>query len=348
MDWHSIFDQARTDVVFLFPEAMLVFFGLATLLTDFLLTKPQKSWNALTAMLGVLLSGASLWLLVRPATEHQTAFSNSIVIDPFFIFFGSILLAATALAILLSVRYLEVEDEQSGEYYGLVLLAAAGMMFLACGNDLVVLFVALQTVAISFYVLTGYLTRERRANEAALKFMLQGAFSSAILAYGFSILYGIAGSTNLELIQRAVQQRHADFPGADLLTFLALGTITAGLLFKIAAVPFHHWAPDADQGALAPAALGRGTGGRGGALANPRHVCGDHPNQPEAVARVFVHRPGRIHSAWSRGRRESRRHLARTRIAGHGVLHFHLRVFQRRSLRRDYPAAAKRGDRRRD
>ena len=262
MDWHSIFDQARTDVVFLFPEAMLVFFGLATLLTDFLLTKPQKSWNALTAMLGVLLSGASLWLLVRPATEHQTAFSNSIVIDPFFIFFGSILLAATALAILLSVRYLEVEDEQSGEYYGLVLLAAAGMMFLACGNDLVVLFVALQTVAISFYVLTGYLTRERRANEAALKFMLQGAFSSAILAYGFSILYGIAGSTNLELIQRAVQQRHADFPGADLLTFLALGTITAGLLFKIAAVPFHHWAPDADQGALAPAAAFISVGSR--------------------------------------------------------------------------------------
>ena len=262
MDWHSIFDQARADVIFLFPEAMLVFFGLATLLTDFLLTKPQKSWNALTAMLGVLLSGASLWLLVRPATEHQTAFSNSIVIDPFFIFFGSILLAATALAILLSVRYLEVEDEQSGEYYGLVLLAAAGMMFLACGNDLVVLFVALQTVAISFYVLTGYLTRERRANEAALKFMLQGAFSSAILAYGFSILYGIAGSTNLELIQRAVQQRHADFPGADLLTFLALGTITAGLLFKIAAVPFHHWAPDADQGALAPAAAFISVGSR--------------------------------------------------------------------------------------
>ena len=254
MDWHSIFDQARADVVFLFPEAMLVFFGLATLLTDFLLTKPQKSWNALTAMLGVLLSGASLWLLVRPAAEHLTAFSGSIVIDPFFIFFGSILLAATALAILLSVRYLELEDEQSGEYYGLLLFAATGMMFLVCGNDLVVLFVALETTAISFYVLTGYLTHERRANEAALKSMLLGAFSTAVLAYGFSILYGIAGSTNLELIQRAVQQRHADFPGADLLTFLALATITAGLLFKIAAVPFHQWAPDVDQAAPAPAA----------------------------------------------------------------------------------------------
>jgi NADH-quinone oxidoreductase subunit N len=267
MDWHSIFDQARADVVFLFPEAMLVFFGLATLLTDFLLTKPQKSWNALTAMLGVLLSGASLWLLVRPAAEHLTVFSSSIIIDPFFIFFGSILLAVTALVILLSVRYLELEDEQSGEYYGLLLFAAAGMMFLACGNDLVVLFVALQTVALSSYVLTGYLTREQRANEAALKFMLQGAFSSAILAYGFSILYGIAGSTNLELIQRAIQQRHADFSGADLLTFLALGTVTAGLLFKIAAAPFHQWAPDVEQGAPAPAAAFISVGSRGAGFA---------------------------------------------------------------------------------
>jgi NADH-quinone oxidoreductase subunit N len=254
MDWHSIFDQARAEVIFLFPEAMLVFFGLATLLTDFLLTKPQKSWNALTAMLGVILSGASLYVLVRPAAQRLTAFSNSIVTDPFFIFFGCILLASTALVILMSVRYFEIEEEQRGEYYALILFAAAGMMFLASGNDIVVLFVALETMAISFYVLTGYLTRDRRSNEAAMKYMLMGAFSSAILAYGFSILYGIAGSTNLQAIERAIQQRHADFPGTDLLTFLALGTITAGIFVKIAAVPFHQWAPDVYEGAPTPIA----------------------------------------------------------------------------------------------
>jgi NADH-quinone oxidoreductase subunit N len=254
MDWHSIFDQARADVVFLFPEAMLVFFALATLLTDFLLTKPQKSWNALTAMLGVILSGASLYVLVRPAALHITAFSNSIVIDPFFIFFGCILLASTAAAILLAVRYLEMEGEQSGEFYALLLFAAVGMMFLACGNDMVVLFMALETMAISFYVLTGYLRRERQSNEAALKYMLMGAFSSGILAYGFSILYGIAGSTNLQAIQRAIQQRHANFPGTDLLTFLALATVSAGIFFKIAAVPFQQWAPDVYEAAPAPVA----------------------------------------------------------------------------------------------
>ena len=254
MDWHSIFEQARADVAFLFPEAMLMFFGLATLLTDFLLTKPQKSWNALTAMLGVALSGASLYVLVRPAADHLTAFSNSIVVDPFFIFFGSIILISTAAVILLSVRYLEIEDEQSGEFYALLLFAATGMMFLACGNDLVVLFVALETMAISFYILTGYLTREARSNEAAMKFMLLGAFSSGVLAYGFSILYGIAGSTNLQLIQRTILQRQTDLPGNDVLTFLALATIGAGILFKIGAVPFHQWTPDVYQGAPPPIA----------------------------------------------------------------------------------------------
>src|SRR5271156_963885 len=249
MDWHSIFDQARADVAFLFPEAMLVFFALATLLTDSLLAKTQKSWNALTAMLGVALSGASLYVLVPPAADRVTAVSGSIVVDPFFIFFGCILLASTALVILLSVRYMEIEGEQSASYYALILFAAVGMMFLACGNDLVVLFVALETMSISFYILTGYLQSDRRSNEAAMKYMLTGAFSSAILAYGFSILYGIAGSTNLLAVQRAIQQRHIDFPGTDMLTFLALATIIAGLFVELGAVPFQHWAPDVYQGA---------------------------------------------------------------------------------------------------
>ena len=254
MDWHSIFDQVRADVLFLLPEALLVFFGLATLLTDFLLAKPQKSWNALTAMLGVVLSGASLGLLVRPAAGHLTVFANSIVIDPFFIFFGFIVLVSAAFAILFSVRFMEIEDEQHGEYYALILFAAMGMLFVACGNDLVVIFVALETMALSFYILTGYLCRHQRSAEAAMKYMLTGAFSSAILAYGFSILYGIAGSTNLQAIQAAIVQRHVDFPGRDMLTFLALATITAGVLFKVAAVPFHQWAPDVYQGAPTPIA----------------------------------------------------------------------------------------------
>jgi NADH-quinone oxidoreductase subunit N len=138
---------------------------------------------------------------------------------------------------------------QHGEYYALMLFATVGMMFLACGNDLVVLFVGLETMALSFYILAGFLRRDRRSNEGAMKYVLMGAFSSGILAYGFSILYGLAGSTNLDRIAAAVAQRNAHGLGSDLLTFLALGTVAAGVFFKIAAVPFHQWAPDVYEGA---------------------------------------------------------------------------------------------------
>src|ERR1700685_422385 len=223
---------------------MLIFFGLAILLSDFLLTKPQKAWNALTAMLGVVFSGGSLYMLrayAAPPYGPTPGFYNSLVVDPFFIFFGFLFLASTALVILISVKYMEIEREQHGEYYALMLFATVGMMFLACGNDLIVLFVALETMALSFYVLTGFLRRDRKSNEAAMKYVLMGAFSSGILAYGFSILYGISGSTNLQVIATAVAERTSRFGHGDVLTVLALGTVAAGVFFKIAAVPFHQW-----------------------------------------------------------------------------------------------------------
>jgi len=249
MDWQSILQQSRVDFSFVLPEAMLVFFSLAILLTDFFLTPAQKGWNSITAMLGVIFSAISLWLMRDAASQHYSAFDNSIVIDPFFIFFGLLFLASTALIILLSVRYMELEREQHGEYYALMLLATAGMMFLACGNDLVVLFLALETMALSFYVLTGFLRRDRRSNEAAMKYLLMGAFSSGILAYGFSILYGMAGSTHLDVIAVRLAERHSQLPGGDVLIFLSIATVAAGVFFKIAAVPFHQWAPDVYEGA---------------------------------------------------------------------------------------------------
>jgi NADH-quinone oxidoreductase subunit N len=246
--WQYILKQAGQDVFFIFPEAMLAFFGLAILVTDFLLTSRQRGWNALTALFGVGFSGAALWMMRGAAFDHLSVFDDSIVIDPFFIFFGFVFLASTALVILISIRYMEIENEQHGEYYALMLFATIGMMFLACGNDLVVLFVALETMAISFYVLTGFLRRDRRSNEAAMKYVLIGAFSSGILAYGFSILYGLAGSTNLQDIAAAIERR----PSNDLMTILALGTVATGVFFKIAAVPFHQWAPDVYEGAPTP------------------------------------------------------------------------------------------------
>ena len=238
----QVLSQMLTDSLFILPEAMLALFGLAILLTDFFLAPNQKSWNSLTAFLGVGFSAGSL---LEIASQNRGAFGNSIVIDSFFVFFSLLFLASTALVILLSVRYMEIEGEQHGEYYGLMLFATIGMMFLACGNDLIVLFVGLETMALAFYVLSGFLRRDRRSNEGAMKYVLMGAFSSGILAYGFSILYGISGSTNLNDIADALARR----PANDPLTFIALATVAAGVFFKIAAVPFHQWAPDVYEGA---------------------------------------------------------------------------------------------------
>ena len=246
--WPQLLHQTRQDFWLILPEVQLLLFGMAILLTDFLLEKNQKGWNALTALLGVGFSGVALWKLRGVPREGISGFGGAITVDPFFIFFGTVFLAATALAILLSVKYLDVEDENHGEYYALMLLSCVGMMFLACGTDLVVLFVALETMAIAFYVLSGFLRRNRRSNEGALKYVLLGAFSSGVLAYGFSLLYGLSGSTRLDRIADAVAFR----PVNDFMLLLSLATVAAGLFFKIAAVPFHQWAPDVYEGAPTP------------------------------------------------------------------------------------------------
>ncbi|MFZ0969168.1 MAG: hypothetical protein WAN13_12915, partial [Candidatus Acidiferrales bacterium] len=167
----GLLQSTLRDSPLIMPEVMLAFFGLAILLTDFLLETKQKAWNALTAALGVIFSALALWLLKPLAAISAEGFHGAIVIDPFFMLFGFIFLAATLLVIFLSVRYLEIEDEHHGEYYALMLFSTVGMMFLACGNDLVTLFIALETMAISFYILSGFLRRDRRSNEGALKYV---------------------------------------------------------------------------------------------------------------------------------------------------------------------------------
>src|SRR5260370_26069915 len=181
----------------LLPEMMLVLFAMGILLTDYLLEARAKYFNALMAILGVFFSAICLWQLRGVAERGAVGFSSSLLVDRFFLFFGFIFLIATALVIILSVRYLQLEDENHGEYYALMLFATVGMMFMASGYDLVVQFLGLETMALSFYVFAGFLRRDKRSNEGAVKSLLLGAFSSAILAYGFSILYGIGATANL-------------------------------------------------------------------------------------------------------------------------------------------------------
>jgi len=173
-------------------------------------------------------------------------FSGMVRIDGFALLFNAIFLFAAALAIGISTRYLDIEREQHGEYYALILFATVGMMFLGSGYDLISLYIALELMAVTFYVLVAFTKRQKPSNEAGMKYFLLGAFSSGILLYGMSLVYGVAGSTNLGDIGQKMGSAGTEVRPLMLLGMIALA---AGLFFKVAAVPFHMWAPDAYEGA---------------------------------------------------------------------------------------------------
>ncbi len=227
------------------PMVELTIFALGILLIDLWIPRQWKWINALGALAGVGFAAFCVWRIQVILPIGAIGFYNSLLVDRFAIYFWYLFLAGAAISILMSVHYLDLEGENHGEYYSLMLLAVVGMMCMAAGFDIVLLFIGLELMAISTYVLVGFLRRDRRSNEAALKYLLLGAFSSGIFAYGLSLLYGIAGSTNLRIIARAVAAQNPHNP----VVVIALLTTMVGLLFKIAAVPFHQWAPDAYEGA---------------------------------------------------------------------------------------------------
>ncbi len=251
-----------TDYALSLPMILLSLFGLGVLVIDLLLPPAMKRWTAATAMIGLGFSAAAVMRIQfghfsdgRSLVGSFAYLSQvggqvvgSVLMDGFSIYFFYLFLVGAAVAILISVHYLEIEREHHGEFYALILFSVVGMMCMASGFDVVLLFIGLELMAISTYVLVGFLRRDQRSNEAALKYLLLGAFSSGIFAYGLSLLYGLSGSTNLQVIAQALQQ-HFRLNPRDPIAIVAMLTTATGLLFKIAAVPFHQWAPDAYEGA---------------------------------------------------------------------------------------------------
>ncbi len=243
------------DLQLIVPELILTLCACLALVMEVVLPYRKSKLVAYFSLAGIALAAVSLVVQYLSGTGVPIdGFYGMIRLDGFAFVFQGIFLVGAALAIAISTRYLDIEGEQHGEYYALVLFATVGMMFLACGFDLITLYISLELMALTFYVLVAFTKREKRSNEAAMKYFLLGAFSSGVLLYGMSLLYGVAGSTNLGEIGRAV----AEIAGsttqtgeASLRPMLLLGMIAlaAGLFFKIAAVPFHMWAPDAYEGA---------------------------------------------------------------------------------------------------
>jgi NADH-quinone oxidoreductase subunit N len=224
----------------------------------------KSKLTAYFSLIGIALAFISLviqWRYTSMALPMD-GFYGMVRIDVFALLFKGIFLISAALAVGISTRFLDIEGEQHGEYYALILFATVGMMFIACGYDLISLYISLELMALTFYVLVAFTKREKKSNEAAMKYFLLGAFSSGVLLYGMSLLYGIAGSTNIGGISRvlaewvpkiktAVANPQTNDPLAGLWPLLLFGMIAlgAGLFFKVAAVPFHMWAPDVYEGA---------------------------------------------------------------------------------------------------
>jgi NADH-quinone oxidoreductase subunit N len=245
------------DLQLIAPELILTVVACVALVMEVILPYKLSKWVAYFSLTGIGLAlislgaqfvsmGGTFNLRALQSLSAIDGFYGMIRIDGFALIFKAIFLIAAALAIAIAMRFLDIEREQHGEYYALVLFATVGMMFLGSGYDLISLYIALELMAVTFYVLVAFTKRQKRSNEAGMKYFLLGAFSSGILLYGMSLLYGVTGSTNLGDIGRSVGTATAPLRPILLLGMIALA---AGLFFKIAAVPFHMWAPDAYEGA---------------------------------------------------------------------------------------------------
>jgi NADH-quinone oxidoreductase subunit N len=235
---------SASDFYYILPELVLTAGALVVLIADVLLPRDRRgalAWVALAAI------GATLASLVPFGSTHVEVARGLIAVDRFALFFKILFLVAAAITVLISVPYLAVEGASPGEYYFLILCATLGMMIMAGGIDLITIFIGLETMAVSFYILAGFIKPNQRSNEAAVKYFLLGAFSLGVLLYGMSLMYGLSGTTNLRAMATAFigQERDARLE-------LAVILVVAGVGFKIAAVPFHMWAPDVYEGAPTP------------------------------------------------------------------------------------------------
>ncbi len=226
------------------PAVVLCIAGLVVMTVGLYLRKGLIATSAIISLVGVLIAlmaNAPLRML------NKQAFSGLISLDAYTWFFNLLILIATGLTVLTSVRYFTDDGLNLYEYFVLLLFSAAGMMFMVSGNHILTIFVGLETLSISIYILSGILPVNLKSKEAALKYIVLGAFSSAIFLYGAALLYGAAGSLSLPALAKYFQAGQI-----SRMAVAGMGLLLVGFAFKVAAVPFHMWTPDVYEGAPTP------------------------------------------------------------------------------------------------
>jgi NADH-quinone oxidoreductase subunit N len=235
----------RVEYVRILPEIVLSIFGIVVMLLDPLMDerRSQRTLGAI-ALLGSL---AALAATLYQSQYPGLGFWNMVNVDAFSVFFHFLVTAVTAVVILTSYEYMQVQQIRAGEYYGLILCGAIGMCLMSSAVELVLIFIALEISSISTYVLTGFRRRAAISSEASLKYFLLGSFATAFFLYGVALMFGATGSTSITVVGDALRSGQI-----SVLAYAGIALMFVGLGFKVAAAPFHVWTPDVYEGAPAP------------------------------------------------------------------------------------------------
>ncbi|ACK70455.1 proton-translocating NADH-quinone oxidoreductase, chain N [Gloeothece citriformis PCC 7424] len=264
MDFSS-FVASQLNAGTIWPEGIIIITLMVILIGDLIVGRSSKTWLPYVAIAGLLAAVVALYF--EWDNPNTLSFLGAFNGDNLSIVFRAIVALSTTVTILMSVRYVEQSGTSLAEFIAIMLTATLGGMFLSGANELVMIFISLEMLSISSYLMTGYMKRDSRSNEAALKYLLIGASSSAIFLYGVSLLYGLSGGeTTLDAIAAKITNVNG---GQSLGLAIALVFVIAGIAFKISAVPFHQWTPDVYEGSPTPvvAFLSVGSKAAGFALA---------------------------------------------------------------------------------
>ncbi len=234
------------DLMAILPELIVTAFAFAILLIDLWLPKKSKGLNGVLALLGVVIA---FGVTVSMYGTNATAFRGMVVMDNASNFASIIMLLTAFAAIILSFDFLKREDMNVGEYYEILLFSVVAMQFLASTFNLITMFIAVETLSIAMYVLTGFLRDKDESVEGAMKYFILGSFASTFLVLGIGLMYGLFGSVDLNVIKNGLMNADSLHKWASILAFLF---IFVGFGFKIAAFPFHSWTPDVYAAAPTP------------------------------------------------------------------------------------------------
>jgi NADH-quinone oxidoreductase subunit N len=273
------FNLAVSDFVAILPVLILCGMGLVVLLFELFGSGRDTGNLAGLTLLSLAIAGYASFTLLGTQVE---GFGGTVAADDFALAFGLIFLAVTALTVLLSMRYLPDRRMGYGEYYALLLFATAGMMLMAASLDLLMIFIGLEILSLSSYVLCGMLRRDLKSNESALKYFLLGAFATGFLLYGIVLIYGATGTIHLHEIAHALGEESVY---TNPFMWVGLGMLLVGFGFKIALAPFHMWTPDVYEGAPTPVTAFLSSGPKAAGFA--------------ALIRILVEGLGPMEPQWS-------------------------------------------------